>query len=309
MKIVITGGAGFIGSHLAQELAAEHEVVVIDNLSSGKLESLKAVKERIKFVKADITKPAELPSQFAGADAVLHLAALTSVNESMKNPKPTLKINVEGTKNVLELARKANVGRLVLASSASVYGDAKKQPVSEEEPLSPLSPYAQSKVANELDAHEYFERYGMKTISLRYFNVYGPRQDPKSHYAPVIPKFITLMRSGVAPTIYGNGKQSRDFVFVKDVAAANMAALGAKAGFGQAYNIASGNSISILHLYEEIAHQTKFEKPPKFEPARSGDILISEADITKAKKMLGFLPATTLEKGLRQTINCLREMV
>ncbi|MCL6089177.1 MAG: SDR family oxidoreductase [Candidatus Marsarchaeota archaeon] len=307
MKIIITGGAGFIGSHLAQALCGRHEVVVIDNLSSGRIENLSAVKNRVKFVKADITKPQELAPHFAGADAVLHQAALTSVAESMEDPKPTLETNVEGTRNVLERARKADVPRVVLASSASVYGNAKKQPVGEDAPLTPMSPYAESKMVNELDAREYHEKYGMKTVSLRYFNVYGPRQRPDSDYAAVVPKFAAQMLEGKPPTIYGNGKQSRDFVFVNDVAAANELALKAGSGFGEAYNIAFGKSVSINELYKAIARETKFEGKPHFEPAREGDILRSGADISKAKKALGFRPAVSLQAGLKETVQWFRE--
>ncbi len=301
MKIVITGGAGFIGSHLAERLCPRHEVVVIDNLSSGSMENLAGLKGRIRFARADITCPGALAPHFLGADAVLHLAALTSVGESVKNPQPTLKTNVEGTRNVLEQARKSDVGRVVLASSASVYGDASRQPVAEDDPLAPMSPYAESKMVNELDAREYFERYGLKTISLRYFNVYGPRQRPDSDYAPVIPKFISSMTSGRRPVIYGDGRQSRDFIFVRDVAGANEKALAARKGFGEAFNIASGKSVSILELYRAIAREIGFSAPPRFGPARKGDIRKSEASIGKAKAVLGFSPSTGLKDGLKET--------
>ena len=307
MRILITGGAGFIGSHLAQELSERHEVTVLDNLSSGSLENLAAGRERIRFVRADITKPDELAPHFMGMEAVLHLAALTSVAESVKNPASTLKTNVQGTRNVLEAARKADVERAVLSSSASVYGNAQKQPVSERDALAPVSPYAESKMQNELDAKEYFERYGLKTISLRYFNAYGPRQRPDSDYAAVVPKFISAMLAGEAPVIYGDGGQSRDFIFVRDVARANGLALSAKRGFGEAYNVASAKSVSILELYGEIARETKFAGSPVFEPGRAGDIRKSEADTAKARKILGFAPATGLKTGLKETVEWFRQ--
>ena len=303
MKCIVTGGAGFIGSHIAERLAAGgNDVIAIDNLESGSLENIKKIKNRVQFAKADISNIGVISPLFAGADCVFHHAALASVPESIKNPKLCEKANVIGTKNVLEAARKNDVSRVVLASSAAVYGDTSIFPTGESAPLLSKSPYAASKVQNEKDARHYFENWGIKTVSLRYFNVYGPRQNPSSQYSGVISKFSSLMKSGVAPTIYGDGRQTRDFIYVSDVVDANILASEAKSGFGKAYNIATGKETSVISICSAIAKISKNECKVNFEPAREGDIVRSCADISLAKKQFGFEPKVKLDAGLKKCL-------
>ena len=303
-KVVITGGAGFIGSHLAEELAENNEVIVIDNLSTGKIENIKHLmdNEKIIFKKGDIRDLDFLKKEFEGADYIFHQAAIVSVPFSTKNPFLTNEVNVSGTLNVLMAAKENSVKKVVYASSCAVYGNNPNLPLKEEMLPTPLSPYAASKLASEAYCNVFAYVYGLPTASLRYFNVYGPRQDAASPYAAVIPKFIERVRNGKPPIIYGDGKQTRDFIYVKDVVKANILAAESKAT--GVFNIASGKAISIEELaYKiiEIAGKNKNIKP-LYEKPRPGDIKHSVADIFKAREKLGFQPNYSLEKGLNEIV-------
>ncbi|MBI4016695.1 MAG: SDR family oxidoreductase [Candidatus Aenigmarchaeota archaeon] len=303
MRIVVTGGAGFIGSHLAEELVREgHDVLVYDNLSTGNEAYLKSVKNKIKLVKGDIIDVGQLKKACDGAEALFHLAALKSVPASIQNPIAYFETNITGTFNVLEAARLNGTKKVVFASSSSVYGEKPKIPQKEGKEDVRISPYGISKYAGE-DLCGYFNKlYGMQTVALRYFNVFGPRQDPVSQYAAVIPKFILCLLKDEQPPVYGAGAQTRDFTYVKDVVAANLCALKNKNASG-VFNIAPGSPISVNVLAQKIAHLLGKQIIPKYFPQRSGDILHSYADITKAKLKLGLQPFTPFDEALAKTID------
>ena len=301
-KVVITGGAGFIGSHIAEELAEENEVLIIDNLSTGKKENIKHLidNEKIIFKKGDIRDLNFLKKEFENVDYVFHQAAVVSVPFSVENPSITNEVNVAGTLNVLTAAKENDVKKVVFASSCAVYGNNQNLPLKEETLPMPLSPYAASKLAGEAYCNVFAHVYGLPTASLRYFNVYGPRQDAASPYAAVIPKFIERVRNGMPPVIYGDGKQTRDFIYVRDVVKANI--LAAESTATGIFNIASGKAISIEELaYKiiEIAGKNKNIRP-LYEKPRPGDIRYSMADIAKARKELNFHPQYTLQEGLKE---------
>jgi UDP-glucose 4-epimerase len=301
-KVLITGGAGFIGSNLVGALLKEgYEVVVYDNLITGKKVNIAEFEDNKKFhfVKGDILDYRKLFQEVAKAKYVLHQAALPSVARSLTDPLTTDKINVEGALNVLLAARKANVEKVVIASSSSIYGDTPQLPKREDMPYNPLSPYAVSKTSEELYCRVFSELYGLSTICLRYFNVYGPRQDPRSEYAAVIPKFIVSALEGKPLTIYGDGEQTRDFTFVEDVVQANLLAM--EGGEGS-FNIAYGRSVSINKLAEKIIELTSSSSEIIHVEPRPGDVRHSLADITRARKELGFKPRFSLEEGLKKTI-------
>jgi nucleoside-diphosphate-sugar epimerase len=295
-RFVITGGAGFIGSHLAEALAAENEVLVIDDLSAGRLENLAGMDA--KFLKSSITDIGLLKQSFQGADCVFHQAAIASVKKSIDNPLRTNEVGIEGTLKVLLAARDAGVRRVVLASSAAVYGSSPELPKTEEMMPKPISPYAISKLAGEHYAQVFQELYGLQTVSLRYFNVFGPRQDPSSQYSGVISRFITALQSGNQPVIFGDGDQTRDFVYVKDVVKANILASSGATGV---FNIASGKSTSLNKLLATIAKIMNIDARPIYEIARPGDIRHSLADIGRAKR-IGYSPGYDLEYALKETI-------
>ncbi len=297
MKVVVTGGCGFIGSNLVEELSRFADVVVIDNLSTGNLSNLEGM--GVEFVRGDILDLNLLKKVFEAADYVFHLAAVVSVQESVKNPLRTNEVNVGGTVNVLEAARVQGVKKVINSSSCAVYGDSGKLPLRETTPPDPKSPYATSKLAAESYCRVYEEVYGLKSVCLRYFNVYGPRQDPFSDYAAVIPRFISRVLRGKRPVIYGDGEQTRDFVYVKDVVKANMLAMERGRGV---YNIASGKSISINELAGLICKIIGEKLDPIYKRERKGDIRNSAADISKAKEEIGFEPSYSLEEGLSETI-------
>lgn len=297
---VVTGGAGFIGSHLARELAKQDDVVIFDNLSAGD-RNLKDLPHNVKLVIGDIRDLDALKGAFKGADCIFHLAAQTSVQRSIEFPQETEEINIRGTLNVLEAARYCKAQKVIFSSSAAVYGDSPVSPKKEDMPPAPLSLYAVSKLSGEYFCRVYNDLFNVKTISLRYFNVFGPGQDPDSDYAAVIPKFIKLMSEGKQPIIFGDGNQTRDFVFVKDVVNANMMASKADIN-GEVVNIASGNSINLLDLVDSINSLLGKDIKPVFEAARPGDIKESVADISLAKKIIGYSPAVGFEEGLRSTL-------
>jgi len=302
MRYVVTGGAGFIGSHIAEALAEKHEVIILDNFFSGKKKNIRNLAHRssFRFVNGSITDIDLLRKTFSDADGIFHEAAVVSVPRSIKNPLATNETNVTGTLNVLVAAQECGVKKLVFASSSSVYGDIPVLPKREDMQPNPKSPYAVSKLAGEYYMQVFFDLYDIQTVSLRYFNVFGPRQDPRSEYAAVIPKFITRILKNESPTIYGNGEQTRDFTYVKDIVQANIKAMeGDTHGI---FNIAYCQRISLntlAHMIMEIAGKTV---PVRYDAPREGDILDSLADITKAKKMIHYAPEYTVKTGLEETI-------
>ncbi len=298
MKIVITGGAGFIGSNIAEVLSKDNEVIVLDNLSTGKRGNTKDLD--IKFVEGSITDLGLLQTVFKDVDYVLHQAAIPSVPRSIKDPIASNNANINGTLNVLVAARDRGVKKVIYASSSSVYGDTPKLPKREDMTPNPLSPYAVAKLTGEYYCNVFNEVYGLKTVALRYFNVYGPKQDPYSDYAAVIPKFVSKISGDESPVIYGDGLQTRDFTFVKDVVTANIRAMRSDA-MG-VFNIASGSRITITELAELVMKLMGKNLKVVFEESRKGDVKHSLADISKAKEAFGYEPGYRLEKGLEETI-------
>jgi UDP-glucose 4-epimerase len=303
MKYIITGGAGFIGSHIVEKLSKQnHDLVVLDNLFSGKMENIKPFlhRENISFVHGSITDLELLKKTFENADGIFHEAAIASVPRSIANPVASNEANVSGTLNVLVAARDRNVRKVVFASSSSVYGNTPTLPKREDMPPNPLSPYAVSKFSGEQYLKVFSEVYGLKTLSLRYFNVFGPRQDPNSQYAAVIPKFITKILNHQSPTIYGDGGQTRDFSYVKDVVQANIRAM--ESDSQGVFNVAYGSRINLIDLASLIMEITGISVPLKFEPPRTGDVRDSLADITQAQEAFGYAPEYTVKTGLMETI-------
>ncbi|MFH2021116.1 MAG: SDR family oxidoreductase [archaeon] len=303
MAYIITGGAGFIGSHLAEKLSQDSKVIVIDDLSTGKEENLSAFRDRISFVKCDITEPGEMEKVVSSGDIIYHEAALASVSRSIDDPFSSNKVNVEGTLSVLLAARNKKAKRVIFASSSSVYGDSEKLPKIEDMPYNPKSPYAATKMTAEIYMQLFWKIYGVETVCLRYFNVFGPRQDPNSEYSAVIPKFIKLMKQGKRPIIYGDGSQTRDFTYIENVVAANLLAEKSDAAKGEIINIACSDRISLLELVREINVQLKTDIKPIFKPARIGDVKHSQAGIEKAKKILGYAQKISFSVGLNKTIS------
>ncbi len=302
-EIVITGGAGFIGSNLAQRLVTNgHSVRIIDDLSTGRLANIDRLVQGgdVDLVRGSILDRSLLREAFKGADYIFHLAALPSVARSVKDPLLTNEVNIEGTLNVLIEARDANVGKVVTASSSSVYGDTPTLPKDESMRPNPKSPYAISKLAGEHYCHVFSELYGLATICLRYFNVFGPHQDPRSEYAAVIPRFISSVLNGEPPLMYGDGAQTRDFTFVQDVVDANLLAMESDAE--GAFNISGGRQTSIEELAWMIINAMGSDVEPVKGPRRPGDILHSVADITAARDAFGYRPEHSLEDGLEVTI-------
>jgi len=302
MRYVVTGGAGFIGSHIADALAEKHEVIILDNFFSGKKENIGTLVQRssVRVVNGSITDIELLKKLFAEADGIFHEAAVASVPRSIKNPLATNETNVTGTLNVLVAAQECGVKKLVFASSSSVYGDTPALPKREDMQPNPKSPYAVSKLAGEYYMQVFSDLYEPQTVSLRYFNVFGPRQDPQSEYAAVIPKFITRILNNESPTIYGDGGQTRDFTYVKDVVQANIKAMESNAG--GIFNIAYCQRISLNTLAHMIMEITGKTVPIRYDAPRDGDIHDSLADITKAKKMIQYAPEYTVKTGLEETI-------
>ncbi len=300
MRIVITGGAGFIGSNLAEVLSKDNanEVIVLDDLSTGKLVNTKEM--AIKFVNGSITDLELLQTIFKDVDYVLHQAAIPSVPRSVNEPIASNNENIDGTLNVLVAARDRNVKKVVYASSSSVYGDTPKLPKREDMTPTPLSPYAVTKLTGEHYCNVFNEVYGLKTVALRYFNVYGPKQDPHSDYAAVIPKFVSRVLRDEPPMIYGDGQQTRDFTFVKDVVTANIRAM--KSDATGVFNIASGNRITIQELAELVMKLMAKDLGVILEEPRKGDVLHSLADVSKAKAGFGYEPGYRLETGLEETV-------
>jgi UDP-glucose 4-epimerase len=301
MLTLVTGGAGFIGSNLADELIAQgHEVRILDNLSTGFAENLPP---ESTFFEGDLCDEELVAAAVEGVEVVFHQGARGSVPKSIDTPLVTDLWNVHGTLTVLEAARRAGVRRLVAASSSSVYGGVAPRPTLETAPLTPKSPYAVSKMAGEHYLRVYWELFGLETVALRYFNVYGPRQDPSSAYAAVIPKFIAALRAGEPPQVNGDGQQSRDFAFVTDVVGANIAAATApaEACAGKAYNIAGGSERSLLEMIEILSDILGTDIAPEHLDPRPGDVRHSFADTSAAAADLGWKPTTPFPDGLRAT--------
>lgn len=299
-NVIVTGGLGFIGSHLTDRLLKDgNTVTVIDDCSTGSINNL-AMKdhENLKIIKGNITK-LNLEEIFKGKDYIFHQAALASVEESIKNPIKCHEINATGTLKILQAAKKCKITKVLNASTSAVYGDNPNIPLNENETPRPLSPYAASKVSAESYCHVYTQSYGLNTVSLRYFNVFGPRQNPKSEYAAVIPRFINAILSGKKPIIYGDGNQTRDFIYVEDIVEANI--LLAESKFTGPINIATGESITINKLLELIEDILDVNIEPIYHSPRPGDITDSRADISLLKS-LGFKRITKLKNGLEKTI-------
>lgn len=303
MNVLITGGAGFIGSNLTHSFIRDGgEVTVLDDLYNGTLQKIQKTIKKIKFVEGSVTNAGVVEKAVSGCEVVFHEAALISVPDSFKNPEKFREVNVQGTRNVLEACRKHDVEKVVLASSAAIYGDEPSIPKTEESPVLPQSPYAESKLQNEKDAKRYFEEYGLETVCLRYFNVYGPGQDPKSPYSGVISKFAECALENREPVIFGDGKQTRDFVFVRDVVNANILAMEKKGIGGEVFNVATGKETSLLELWGHLKEISGASAEPVFREKRDGDIYRSVAGIEKAGKVLGYEPQYSIRKGLDKTM-------
>jgi len=302
MKVLVTGGAGFIGSHLVEELLRrDHAVRVLDNFSTGRRENLAGLRGPLEVIEADLRDAARVEEAVRGVDWVFHLAAFISVPQSLLNPQVCFDINVNGTGYLLEAARQAGVAKVVLASSTAIYGDTRVYPTSEETPPAPLSPYALSKQVNELYGRLYTRTFGLPVTALRFFNVYGPRQRPDSPYAAAIPIFLNRLLTGQTLVIYGDGCQSRDFIFVRDVVRANLMAAEADTG-GEAYNICSGRETTILDLVEELNRIAPRRPQVRHEAPRPGDIYRSVGDPEKAARAFGFRSQISLAEGLAETL-------
>ncbi|GBC62057.1 LPS biosynthesis protein WbpP [Desulfonema ishimotonii] len=307
-QALITGGAGFIGSHIADALLSENCTVrILDNLSSGSLTNMEHMRDRITFFEDDIRDMDSLTRAAEGCDVIFHEAAVVSVPQTVEDPLTSARVNDMGTLQVLEAARRAGVKRVVLASSSAVYGDDPEMPKREAMAPGPLSPYAVQKLTGEYYARLYNDLYGLETVCLRYFNVYGPRQDPSSAYSGVISIFMSRAFAGVSPLIYGDGQQSRDFVFVRDVVRANLLAACVPGAAGKCFNVGIGSCVTINRLWEIIACMSGLELSPEYAPPRAGDIRESLSDIGQAKEILGFAPEFTFEKGLEITLKWYNE--
>jgi len=311
MRYLVTGGAGFIGSHLVEYLVGTgEEVVVLDDFSTGKRETLVPWSRRIALVEGSIVDPGICARAMRGVDFVLHQAALPSVPRSVKDPEATHAVCASGTLNLLVAARNAKVARFVYAASSSAYGDTPELPKRETMLARPRSPYAAAKLTGEHYCRAFHASYGLPTVSLRYFNVFGPRQDPASQYAAVVPKFLVAALTGEPPTIFGDGRQTRDFTFVANVVRANLQACAAgPPAFGEVCNIGCGSRVSLLDLWQSIRSLVGATVEPRHEPVRAGDVRDSLASLDRARELIGYVPEVSLEDGLRLTLAAMREAV
>jgi nucleoside-diphosphate-sugar epimerase len=300
---LVTGGAGFIGSHLVQRLVAQGERVrVLDDQSTGRWENVAPWAAQIELVKGSICEPETCQQACRGVEFVLHQAALPSVPRSVRDPARSHEVNATGTLHLLIAARDAGVRRFVMASSSSVYGNTKERPRHEGMTPAPLSPYAVNKLAGEQYAQVFHHIYGLETVALRYFNVFGPRQDPHSEYAAVVPRFILAALRGEAPVIYGDGTQSRDFTYVENVVEANLRACTAAAAPGHVLNVGSGQCHTLLELAATISEIVGRKLPPVLAEPRLGDVLHSLADIRLAESVLGYRPSVSFREGVERTV-------
>jgi UDP-glucose 4-epimerase len=302
MRYLVTGGAGFIGSNIVDELVRrDQEVVVLDDLSSGKEENLTAVRDKIDLRIGTIVDLADVQSACSGSDYVIHLAARTSVPRSVASPVETNHVNVDGTLNVLVAARDAKVRRFVFSASSSAYGETSELPKNESMPSSPISPYGVTKLAGELYAQVFGRAYGLENTSLRYFNVFGPRQDPSSPYSGVLSRFMLAVLHGEPPVIYGDGEQSRDFTYIANVVDVTLRACEAPGASGMVMNGGTGARITLNQVLKLLEKITGRKIQAKYEPPRIGDIRDSQADISLARRVLGYGPLVDFEQGLRLT--------
>src|SRR6202521_122963 len=302
MRYLVTGGAGFIGSNTVQELVrCGHKVVVLDNLSIGKESNLAGVRDQIEFIHGSITDLEKVREACLGVDYVLHLAARTSVPRSMKEPVETHFVNVDGTLNVLLAARDAKVRRVVFSASSSVYGETPTLPKRETMTPAPISPYGVTKLMGEVYGKLFHRIYGLEFVALRYFNIFGPRQDPDSPYSGVLSRFNAAFLEGREPTIYGDGQQSRDFTFVANAVQANLLACTSQNVAGLVFNIGTGNRYTLNKTLQMLGKITARPGNAKYTPTREGDILHSQADISEARQKLGYNPRVGFEEGLRRT--------
>jgi UDP-glucose 4-epimerase len=306
-RFLVTGGAGFIGSNLVHALVKRgDEVVVLDNFSTGRRQNLQGIEGRFTLIEGDLRDARAVERAVDGCDFVLHQGALPSVPRSVEAPLDANAVNVDGTLAVLEAARKSRIRRVVFAASSSAYGETPTLPKVETMPPQPLSPYAASKLAGEHYMRAYHASYGLETVSLRYFNVFGPNQNPESQYAAVIPRFVTSALAGRAPVIYGDGLQSRDFCHIDNAIEANLLATTAPGAAGEVFNIACGERITLLDVIALLAKIVGHPIQPIHEPARTGDIKHSLADITRARQVLGYSAAVGFEAGLRRAVEWYR---
>jgi len=300
MKFLVTGGAGFIGSHITERLlAGGHQVRILDNFSTGKRENI-PVSDAVSVIEGDVGDFNTVREWMEGIEVVYHEAAIASVPETVGNPLGSERTNYRGTLNVLEASRQTGVRRVIFASTAAVYGDLPELPKTENMPVRPLSPYAVDKLASEYACQVYAQLYGLETVALRYFNVFGPRQDPSSPYSGVISIFADSISKGKQPNIFGDGEQTRDFVYVADVVEANIRAATAPAAAGKAINVATGSTITINELLHTVCRIQGAPFDPGYLPAREGDIRHSCADIALARTLLDWAPRVDFETGLRK---------
>src|SRR6266581_5591647 len=298
MRYLVTGGAGFIGSNTVEELVRRgHGVVVLDDLSGGKEDNLAEVRNKITFIKGSVTDLEIVRRAIQEADYVLHLAARTSVPRSVKDPVETNRINIDGTLNVLVAARDAKVKRVVYAASSSAYGETPTLPKIETMQPQPISPYGVTKYVGELYGQTFGRCYGLETVSLRYFNIFGPRQDPSSPYSGVLAKFCTAFLEDTQPVVFGDGEQTRDFTYVENAVHANLLACDAPNVSGKVFNVGVGGRVSLNEVLRELGKNTGKTLETKFEPPREGDIRDSQADISEARKFLGYDPQVGFEEG------------
>jgi UDP-glucose 4-epimerase len=301
VRVLVTGGGGFIGSHLAERLLERgDDVRILDSFATGRRENLAHLPD-VELVEGDVQSFERAHRAVRDCDAVLHQAALPSVPRSIQDPLTTNAVNVTGTLNVLLAARDAGVRRVVYASSSSVYGSNEQLPKREDQPVAPISPYAVSKLAGEGFCRSFTTIYGLECLSLRYFNVFGPRQDPLSQYAAVIPKFIAAALEGQRPVVFGDGEQSRDFTFIDNVVEANLLALESSAGAGEVFNAACGERVSLNSVIEMLSSLSGVELEPDYQPGRPGEVRHSQADIERARSTFGYRASIPFAEGLRRT--------
>jgi len=308
MHYLVTGGAGFIGANLAHALAARGERVrVLDNFATGREQNLAGLDGKIELVRGDVRDLETVRAAVSGIDFVLHQAALPSVQRSIEDPLESDRVNVQGTLNVLEASRRAGVKRVVFAASSAAYGETPTLPKVETMAPDPLSPYAVTKLAGETYCKVFHHAYGLPTVALRYFNVFGPRQDPKSHYAAVIPRFVTAALTGEPPVVFGDGEQSRDFCFIDNCVEANLLACVAPEAPGKVFNVACGERTSLNDVLRILSDLVGRAIEARHEPARAGDIKHSLADVSRARALLGYTGAVKFAEGLRRTVAWYRE--
>jgi UDP-glucose 4-epimerase len=306
-KSLVTGGSGFIGSHLVEALVARgDDVRVLDDLSTGKEENLAAMRGRVELVRGSVIDPATVAAAVRGREVVFHLAALPSVARSVEEPRLTHEVCATGTLNVLDAARQAQVRRVVYAASSSAYGDTPGAVRTEDDPLAPLSPYAAAKLAGEHYCRCFTTVYGLETVRLRFFNIFGPRQDPRSPYSGVIALFTAALADGRTPRIDGDGLQSRDFTYVANAVQAVVKAADAPAAVGRVYNVGTGANVSVLQLVAELNRFLGTQVQPTQGPPRPGDVRHSQADISRARRDLGYEPEVSFGEGLRRTLEAYR---